>query len=130
MGHVSRFIWNGTCQCVAVSTSAQSKGAELERRFISFAVDIISLSNKLPKTLPSRHICKQIIRSGTATAANYGEARAAECRADFIHKLGVVLKELNETGIWLQLILGSSLLTNTDIGAVIADNRELSRIIT
>src|SRR5437660_1180345 len=60
--------------------------------------------------LKARHICGQILRSGTAAAANYGEARGAESRADFIHKLKIVFKELNETTIWLEVIAESSLL--------------------
>ena len=42
------------------------------------------------------------MRSGLSAAANYAEARAAESRADFIHKLRIVLKELNESKSWLE----------------------------
>ena len=71
----------------------------------------------------------QVLRSGTAAAANYGEARGAESRADFIHKLKVVFKELNETTIWLELIGESSLLSPDKIVAIVAENRALCRII-
>ena len=71
----------------------------------------------------------QILRSGTAAAANYGEARGAESRADFIHKLKIVFKELNETTIWLEVIAESSLLSPENIVAIVAENRELCRII-
>jgi four helix bundle protein len=90
--------------------TAAFKAAELESRFISFAAEIVSISAKLPKTPQGRHICRQILCSGTATAAVYGEARGAESRSDFVHKLGIVLKELNETVIWLELISRTSLL--------------------
>src|SRR6266699_182698 len=106
--------------------AAASRANELERRLISFAAAIISLSSKLPRTPQGRHICGQILRSGTAAAANYGEARGAESRADFIHKLKVVFKELNETTIWLEVITQSSLLSPEKI---VAENRELCRII-
>jgi four helix bundle protein len=68
------------------------------------------------------------MRSATATAANYGEARAAESRSDFIHKMRIVLKELNETSVWLDLILERSFLTTQTIAPVIQENEELSRI--
>jgi len=106
-----------------------SRANQLERRFISFAAAIVSLSSKLPKTPQGRHVCGQLLRSGTATAANYGEARGAESRADFIHKLKVVFKELNETTIWLEVIAESSLLSPEHIVAIVAENRELCRII-
>src|SRR5262245_2160720 len=112
-----------------MNTSA-SKAAEFQNRFLLFAAEIIALSEKLPKTTQGRHVCRQMLRSGTATAANYAEARGAESRSDFIHKLGVVLKELNETAIWLELITRSGLLPWQELDLLIAENRELSRIIT
>jgi four helix bundle protein len=109
--------------------AASSKTNQLEKRLISFAASIISLSSKLPRTPQGRHICSQILRSGTAAAANYGEARGAESRADFIHKLKVVFKELNETTVWLEVIAESSMLSTESIVAIVAENRELCRII-
>ena len=106
-----------------------SKANQLEQRLISFAAAIVSLSAKLPATPQGRHICGQILRSGTAAAANYGEARGAKSRADFIHKLKVVFKELNETTIWLEIIAQSSVLPAETIVAIVAENRELCRII-
>ena len=82
----------------------QDKANELEKRLIDFAVRVIKLSSKLPKTDAGRHIARQVLRSGTSPAPNYGEARGAESRADFVHKLGIVLKELNETLIWFKII--------------------------
>ena len=108
---------------------AFSKADQLERRLIGFAAAILSLSSKLPKTCQGRHVCGQILRSGTAVAANYGEARGAESRADFIHKLKVVFKELNETTVWLEIIVQSSLLPAETTVALVAENRELCRII-
>ena len=69
------------------------------------------------------------MRSGLAAAPNYAEARAAESRADFIHKLKVVFKELNETTIWLEVIAESSLLSRESIVALVTENRELCRIV-
>jgi four helix bundle protein len=109
--------------------TAASRANQLERRLISFVSAIVSLSSKLPRTPQGRHICGQILRSGNAVAANYGEARGAESRADFIHKLKVVFKELNETTIWLEIIAESSLLSPDNIVAIVAENRELCRII-
>ena len=79
--------------------------------------------------MQGRHICGQILRSGTAAAANYGEARGAESRADFVHKLKIALKELNETTIWLEVIAESALHPPEAISRIVAENRELCRII-
>ena len=106
-------------------SATTSKSDQLEKRLISFAAAIVSLSSKLPRTPQGRHICGQILRSGTAAAANYGEAQGAESRADFIHKLKVVFKELNEMTIWLEVIAQTSLLSAETTAAIIAENREL-----
>jgi hypothetical protein len=63
---------------------------------VDFASNIVALVALLPKNLVGRHIAAQILSSGTAAAANYAEARGAESRADFIHKMKFVQKELNE----------------------------------
>jgi four helix bundle protein len=72
------------------------KADMLEDPLIRFAARVLKLTTQLPKTRQGRHIAAQLLRSGTAAAPNYGEARAAESRADFIHKLKIALKELNE----------------------------------
>src|SRR5262249_11745014 len=111
-------------------TRDASKADDLQRRLVLFGASIIALSAKMPQNPQGRHVGAQILRSGTAPAANYGEARGAESRSDFIHKLGIVLKELNETAIWLDVIRESSLLAAEDVVAVVAENRELAKIIT
>ncbi len=91
-------------QGTATARDHKSQADELEERLIDFAVRIVKLSARLPKTPAGRHIAGQILRSGTSPAPNYGEARGAESTADFVHKLRIVLKELNETLIWLRVI--------------------------
>ena len=111
-------------------TSAQSRADELQERLIDFAVRIIKLSAGLPKTPAGKHIAGQILRSGTSPAPNYGEARGAESHADFVHKLGIVLKELNETFIWLCVIERSEILKPELLAGIVEENRELGRIFT
>ena len=64
-------------------------------------------------TIATRHLALQLIRSATSAGANYHEARQAESRADFVHKLSVAAKELSETLYWLRLIDGLGLLAPT-----------------
>ncbi|NKE73282.1 four helix bundle protein [Nitrospiraceae bacterium HYJII51-Mn-bac16s-1-B09] len=108
----------------------QERADGLEERLIEFAVSIIRLSNKLPNTPSGKHIAGQILRSGTSPAPNYGEARGAESRSDFIHKLSIVLKELNETSIWLRMIDKSNLISSENVLELMNENNELCRIIT
>jgi four helix bundle protein len=80
---------------------------ELETRLISLSINIEKLCNGFVPGFMSEHLSKQIIRSSTSAALNYGEAQAAESRNDFIHKISIVLKELRETQISLNLLSGS-----------------------
>ncbi|MBI4471603.1 MAG: four helix bundle protein [Acidobacteria bacterium] len=102
----------------------------LEERLIDFAVCIIDLAGRLPRTFQARHIANQILRSGTAGTPNYPEARGAESRQDFIHKMRIVGKELNETAVWLRIILKSSLLPPEFLAGILAENTELARIVS
>ena len=111
-----------------VETVSQARADKLEERLIDFAVRIVVLSANLPKTPAGKHVARQILRSGTSPAPNYGEARGAESHADFVHKLGIVLKELNETSIWLRIIERSQLLRRGLIKDLVAENTELCRI--
>ena len=76
---------------------------ELEDRLIRFAVTIIKLIDGLKNSKASSHLSGQLLRSGTSPALNYGEARSAESKKDFIHKLQLVLKELRETYVALKI---------------------------
>jgi four helix bundle protein len=108
---------------------AQSAADALQQRLVSFAVKIIELVGHLPKTSAGRHVSGQILCSGTSPAPNYGEARGAESRADFIHKLRIAAKELNETGIWLLIIMEARMGPTTFVENLIKENRELACIL-
>jgi four helix bundle protein len=108
--------------------NAKSPADELEDRLIDFAVRIIKLSASLPATPAGKHIAGQILRAGTSPAPNYGEARGAESPADFVHKLRIVLKELNETSVWLRIIERSEILSRQRLTEIIQENQALCRI--
>src|SRR6266513_2275517 len=106
----------------------KTQSDQLEERLIEFAARIIRLTTELPRTSVGRHIALQILRSGTAGAPNYAEARGAESTADFIHKLKIVQKELNETAVWLRILWKSVATKDEQIIGVLQENRELARI--
>jgi four helix bundle protein len=74
----------------------------LEDRLIDFGAAICDMLRRAPKDLVGEHLAKQLIRSCTSPAANYAEARSAESRRDFAHKMQICLKELRETAVWLR----------------------------
>jgi four helix bundle protein len=102
---------------------------ELSDRLIDYAARVGKLVDALPDTHMGRHIAGQLVRCGTSPAPNYGEACAAESRADFTHKLGIVLKELREGRIWLKLIIRAELLPEPRLHDLLDECEQLGNII-
>src|ERR1051326_2313117 len=80
---------------------------ELRARVTQFALRIIRLYGRLPKSTVSEVIGKQVLRSGTSVGAHYHEAQRARSSAEFISKMEVGIQELSETGYWLTLLVES-----------------------
>lgn len=104
------------------------KGDDIADRLVELAVSVIRVVDALPETLTGKHVAGQLLRAGTSPGANYEEARGAESKRDFLHKLGIALKELQETHYWLRVVARSNL-TPQDLGEVIRETGELCRII-
>ena len=77
---------------------------DIEERLLEYAARVIRLVEALQNRKAATHVGGQLMRSGTSPLSNHGEAQAAESLDDFIHKLKVCLKELNESQRWLKLI--------------------------
>ena len=106
-----------------------SKANELEDRLIDFAVRIIKVADALPKSAAGKHVSRQLLRSGTSPAPNDAEARGAESNADFVHKLKIALKELNETSVWLRMACRAELTKQERLEERIDENQQLCRIL-
>ncbi len=87
---------------------------DLSERLLEFAAASIKLSATLTETYAGKYIAGQLLRAACSAGANYEEACGAESRADFIHKLQIVLKELKESLYWLRLAERSSLVKSDD----------------
>ncbi len=68
-----------------------------------FALDILDFYKELKK---NRHydLASQVVKSGTSIGANVREAQRAVSKKDFINKLGIALKEADETEYWFQIL--------------------------
>ena len=106
-----------------------AKGDDIQKRLVDFAARIIRVTEHVPNTYAGKHIVRQMTRSGTAPAPNYAEARSAESTADFIHKLKVAHKELNETGVWMEIIVASQLLPEKLLIPLMDECDQLARIL-
>ena len=102
---------------------------DLYERLLRFAARIGKVVDALPDARLGRHIAGQLVRCGTSPAPNYEEARAAESRADFTHKLKVVLKKLRESACWLRMIIITELLPEQRLSDLLDECQQLSKVI-
>jgi four helix bundle protein len=79
-------------------------GDDLMKRTKTFALEIIRLVGKLPKTQTAYVLGNQLLRCSTSVGANYRAARRGRSRAEFIAKMGIVEEEADEAVYWLELL--------------------------
>ncbi|MGN6555187.1 MAG: four helix bundle protein [Verrucomicrobiota bacterium] len=83
----------------------QKEENDLRDRTRDFALRIIRMFTALPKTTEAQILGKQVLRSGTSVGANYREAYRSRSKAEFVAKAGDCLREIEETGYWLELLV-------------------------
>lgn len=102
---------------------------EMSERFLNLASSVFKQIKKLNTNKMNGHVCMQLFRSVTSIGANYEEARGAESRSDFGHKMKIALKEARESCYWLQLIIKTEIDQSDEIKSLLKENREICDII-
>jgi four helix bundle protein len=95
-----------------------------------FALRIINLYKYLITEKKEYVMSKQILRCGTSIGANINEAQSAETKPDFIHKMGISLKEVRETIYWLNLLRDSDYIDKKSFSSIEKDCAELLKLIS
>lgn len=109
---------------------AAMKGDDLADRLLDFSVTVLRVVSCLAKTPQGRHVAKQLTRSGTASGAHYDEARGAESRADFVHKIRIAAKEMRESHYWLRVIGRAGMAPKLDLSHAVSEAHQLVAILT
>jgi four helix bundle protein len=105
------------------------KADDLKKRTKQFALRILKLVAALPNTVEGRAIGNQLVRAGTAVAANYRAACRGRSKAEFIAKLGIVEEEADESAFWMELIIEAELLKAQKVEALLGEAIELRKIM-
>src|SRR6478609_7317965 len=95
---------------------------EMRDRMMDFAVRVLRMAESLPRTVSGQTIARQVARSGTSVAANYRAALRAKSRADFAHKITIVLEEADETGFWIELADKTALMPTVKTGQLLLES--------
>jgi four helix bundle protein len=75
-------------------------------------------------------LSKQVLRSGTSVGAMVREAEHSESKADFVHKMAIAQKEMNETIYWLELLCETKYILHAEFENINADAVEIIKMLT
>jgi four helix bundle protein len=89
------------------------------------AVAIIKEVEKLPRSLASDVIGRQLVRSGTSIGANYRSACRAKATADMINKMKIVEEESDETEYWLELLVEAEIVPSSQMANIYKETDEI-----
>jgi TIGR02436 family protein len=103
---------------------------ELRLRTKRYAAEVIRFVDNLPKGMSFEVMGKQLLRSATSTAANYRAACRARSKPDFINKLGIVEEEADETVFWLEMLLESKKIPESDVRSIMKEGQEILAIFS
>ncbi len=104
------------------------KGDDIAERLLSFAAQVLRVTSAIAAHPEGKQLAQQLVRSGTAPGAHYEEARRAESKVDFVHKMRLAAKELGESVYWL-LLASQAHLLEVDLAPVIREGGELTAIL-
>lgn len=107
-----------------------SQSEQLRERTKNFALRIVKLFRALSKSTESQVIGKQLLRCGTSVAANYRAACRARSRAEFIAKLGIVLEEVDESVLWIEMLIDLGIIRKERTAQLLDEARQLTAIFT
>jgi four helix bundle protein len=110
------------------SKSEPMNNENLKQRTKRFALNVISLTESLPKDQTCRILGGQLLRSRTSVGANYRAVCRAKSTADFISKFGTVEEEADESGYWLEPLVDAGKLSSKPAAALMQEASELTAI--
>lgn len=106
------------------------KESILKNKSFKFAVRIVNLYKYLCNEKKEFVLSKQVLRSGTSVGAMVREAEHSESKADFVHKMAIAQKEINETLYWLELLSETEYITITEFESINTDAVEIIKMLT
>jgi four helix bundle protein len=99
---------------------------QLRDRSKAFALRAIRLFRTLPYRTDTQVLGKQLLRCGTAVAANYRAACRSRSTGEFIARIAIVAEEADEAVLWLELLTESGIISSDKTHSLLAEARELA----
>ena len=102
----------------------------VKTKSFEFAIRVVKLFRYLQEEKKEYILSKQLLRSGTAVGALIRESEYGESRLDFIHKLSIGQKEINETIYWLELLNATNYIDQKQFESLNNDAVEIIKLLT
>ena len=102
----------------------------IKKKSFNFAIRIVKLYQYLILEKKEYVLSKQLLRSGTSVGAMIREAEHSESKADFIHKMAIAQKEINESIYWIELLKETKYLENKEFISINDNAIGIIKIIT
>jgi four helix bundle protein len=100
----------------------------LKLRTKQFAIRIVTLVRSIPRTREGDVVGRQLLRSGTAVAANYRAVCRSRSKAEFVSKISIVVEEADETVFWLELLSDTAIVPAEKLSLLLKEANELLAI--
>jgi len=97
----------------------------LKKKSLDFAVRIVNFYKYLCEEKREYVISKQILRCGTSIGANIRESKNAQTDPDYLTKMNIALKEADETQYWLEVLLRSGYINDSEYNSLNEDLRQI-----
>ena len=108
----------------------ESQQEQLRNRTKDFAIRIVRIFRTLPYKTEAQVLGKQLLRSGTAIAANYRASCRARSKAEWIAKIGIVVEEADESVFWLEMLSDCEIVPPKKLELILKEAHELSALFT
>ncbi|MEK6615396.1 MAG: four helix bundle protein [Bacteroidota bacterium] len=102
----------------------------LKTKTFNFSIRIVNCYKFLIQDKKEVVLSKQLLRSGTSVGSMIREAEHSESKHDFIHKMAIAQKEINETIYWLELLFATDFITKKSFQSLNNDAIEIIKLIT
>jgi four helix bundle protein len=107
-----------------------SQPEDLRNRTKEFAVRVVKLYRSLPYRTDAQVLGKQLLRSGTAVAANYRASCRSRSKAEWIAKIGIVVEEADESVFWIEMLADCDIVPLQKLESILKEAHELSALFT
>jgi four helix bundle protein len=104
------------------------KAEAMKDRTKQFAIRIVTVCRSLPSSREGNVLGNQLLRSGTAVAANYRAVCRARSEAEFVSKMSIVVEEADETVFWPEMLVDTRIVPSGELTLLLKEANELLAI--